>query len=66
MLWRGILFQDEELIKESSKALGADLHELFAAMVADREYKDLMDQDKKLNLKSRMDRKRDTGSKKER
>ena len=43
MLWRGILFQDEELIKESSKALGADLHELFAAMVADREYKDLMD-----------------------
>ena len=35
-------------------------------MVADREYKDLMDQDKKLNLKSRMDRKRDKESKTER
>ena len=26
VLWRGILNQDEALIKEASKALGADLH----------------------------------------
>ena len=53
-LWRGILNQDEPLIRESSLALGADLYDLFAAMVEDRKYEDLMDESKKHNLKSRL------------
>ena len=58
LLWRGILDQDEQMIRSSSKALGADLHDLFAAMIADRKYEDLMDESKKLKLKSRAGQKR--------
>jgi aarF domain-containing kinase len=32
-LWRGILSQDEQMIKGASKELGADLYELFTAMI---------------------------------
>ena len=35
-LWRGILFQDEKMIRESSKGMGVDLYDMFACMVADR------------------------------
>jgi len=42
------------MIKEASKSLGADLHHIFAAMVADRKYEDLMDESKKLQIKSRL------------
>lgn len=66
LLWRGILDQNEQLIKTSSKALGADLHELFAAMMADRKYEDLMDDTKKLNMKSRLKDKHGKEAKKER
>jgi len=46
------------MIRSSSTALGADLHDLFAAMIADRKYEDLMDKDKKLKMKSRAGQKR--------
>ena len=39
------------MIRESSKAMGVDLYDMFAAMVADRRYDDLMDKDKKHLLK---------------
>jgi len=52
-LWRGILSQDEDLIRSSSKSLGVDLYDLFAGMVADRKYEDIMDKDNH-SLKSRM------------
>ena len=42
------------MIKEASNALGAELHELFAAMMADRKYEDMMDASQKLNLKGRL------------
>lgn len=45
-LWRGILSQDEEIIKQSSKELGADFYELFTAMIVNRTYDDVMDKDK--------------------
>lgn len=54
------------MIKESSTALGADLHELFAAMIADRRYEDLMDESKKLNMKSRLKDKHGAEARKER
>ena len=57
-LWRGILDQNEQMIRSSSTALGADLHDLFASMIADRKYEDLMDESKKLKLKSRAGHKR--------
>jgi predicted unusual protein kinase regulating ubiquinone biosynthesis (AarF/ABC1/UbiB family) len=52
-LWRGILSQDEDLIRTSSASLGVDLYDLFAGMVADRKYEDIMDKDN-TSLKSRM------------
>ena len=34
--------------------MGVDLYDMFAAMVADRTYEDLMDKEKKHQLKSRL------------
>lgn len=54
------------MIKDASKALGADLHQLFAAMMADKKYEDLMDESRKLQLKSRLKDRHDPVTKKER
>ena len=54
------------MIRTSSTALGADLHDLFAAMIADRKYEDLMDDTKKHQLKSRLKDKHGDAAKKER
>lgn len=53
-LWRGILSQDMEMIKEGSIEMGADYYELFAAMVVNRTYKDIMNKDKSTKTKSRL------------
>jgi len=45
-LWRGILSQDEQMIRESSKELGADFYELFAAIIVNRTYDDIMKKEK--------------------
>lgn len=45
-LWRGILAQDEEVIKNASKEMGADLYELFTTMIVNRRYEDVMDKTK--------------------
>merc|ERR1712151_1060312 len=44
-LWRGILSQDETMIRESSHALGSDFHQLFTAMLVNRKYEDVMDKE---------------------
>lgn len=54
------------MIRKSSTALGADLHELFTAMIADRKYEDLMDESKKLNIKTRLDAKHGEEARQER
>ncbi len=53
-LWRGILSQDEMMIRESSKELGADFYELFAAIIVNRTYDDIIKKDKQVNMKSRL------------
>jgi len=53
-LWRGILSQDEAMIKESSKELGADFYELFTAMIVNRTYEDVMNKGSAVNTKSRL------------
>lgn len=53
-LWRGILSQDEIMIRESSKELGADFYELFAAIIVNRTYDDIMKKDKLAHTKSRL------------
>lgn len=53
-LWRGILSQDEIMIRESSKELGADFYELFAAIIVNRTYDDIMKKDKLANTKTRL------------
>ena len=53
-LWRGILSQDEKAIKESAKELGADFYELFAAIIVNRTYDDIMKKDKIVNTKQRL------------
>lgn len=46
-LWRGVLAQDEQLIREASSDLGCDFHQLFASMVVNRKFEDIMDEKKK-------------------
>lgn len=53
-LWRGILSQDEQMIRESAKELGADFYELFAAIIVNRTYDDIMKKDKLVQTKSRL------------
>lgn len=53
-LWRGILSQDEQMIKESSKELGADFYELFTAIIVNRTYDDVMKSDNAHKTKSRL------------
>lgn len=45
-LWRGILSQDEPMIKEASKELGADFYELFTAIIVNRTFDDVMNKEK--------------------
>lgn len=45
-LWRGILSQDESMIKESSRELGADFYELFTAIIVNRTFDDVMNKEK--------------------
>jgi aarF domain-containing kinase len=42
-LWRGILSQDEAMIKTASHELGADFYQLFTAMIVNRKYDDVME-----------------------
>lgn len=53
-LWRGILSQDEQMIRESSKELGADFYELFTAIIVNRTYDDIMKKEKLANTKTRL------------
>ena len=53
-LWRGILSQDEKAIKEASAELQVDFYQLFASMIVDRKYEDIMDTNKKQNMKQRL------------
>jgi len=53
-LWRGILSQDEQVIKEASKELGADFYELFTAIIVNRTYDDVMDQSNFAKTKARL------------
>lgn len=53
-LWRGILSQDEKMIRESSKELGADFYELFTAIIVNRTYDDVMNKEKHVQTKSRL------------
>jgi len=53
-LWRGILSQDEEMIKKASVDLDCDFHQLFASMVTDRPYHDIMNENDGLRMKKRL------------
>lgn len=53
-LWRGILSQDEKMIKSASQELGADFYELFTAMIVNRTFDDIMDKEKTVKTKSRL------------
>jgi len=53
-LWRGVLAQDETLIREASSDLGCDFHQLFASMIVNRKFEDIMDDSKKSQMKTRL------------
>ena len=53
-LWRGVLAQDESLVREASSDLGCDFHQLFASMVVNRKFEDIMDKSKKSQMKTRL------------
>lgn len=53
-LWRGILTQNEQKIKDASKELGADFYELFTSMIVNRKYEDVMDKKNVYKTKTRL------------
>jgi aarF domain-containing kinase len=53
-LWRGILSQDNEMLKDAAEDLGTDFHELFTAMIANRRFDDIMEPSKINNTKERL------------
>ena len=53
-LWRGILTQNEQRIREASIELGADFYELFTSMIVNRKYEDVMEKKDRHNLKARL------------
>lgn len=54
-LWKGILMQEEELIEEAARLLGAgNDYKLFASMITQRTYEDIMKDEK--NVKERLRR----------
>ena len=42
------------MIKEASGELGSDFHQLFASMIVNRKFEDIMDESEKKNMKSRL------------
>lgn len=48
-LWRGVLSQDEEMIKKASIELDVENPELFACMIVNRRYEEIMDKENKNN-----------------
>ena len=61
-LWRGILSQDEDMIKTASRELDVQFPELFASMVVNRRYEDIMNSDKVNNNFDRLAVKHDKKS----
>jgi len=61
-LWRGVLTQNEDKIKEASKELGADFYQMMVGIVVNRTWEDVMDEKKKVHLKSRLGEKQDKES----
>jgi len=53
-LWRAILTQDNIMMKQASVALGVPFYELFASIVVQRKYEDIMDTQSKSMLKKRL------------
>ena len=53
-LWRGIITQNERKLKEASRELGADIHELFAGMIVGRTWPDIMNEKNLYNTKTRL------------
>lgn len=50
-LWRGILEQNKKNLKEASTDLGVEYFELFTAMVSNRTYDDVMEEENRMKAK---------------
>ena len=55
--------QNEIKIKQASKELGADFHELFTSMIVNRKYEEIMDEKNAYKTKARLGEKKDSKSK---
>ena len=53
-LWRGVLTQNEDKIKEASKELGADFYQMMVGIVVNRTWEDVMAEEKRNHLKNRL------------
>ena len=42
------------MLKEASEEMGTDFHQLFVAMITNRKYDDVMDEDNKNKTKTRL------------
>lgn len=53
-LWRALLSQNDAQLKEASNRLGCPFYELFASVIVQRRYVEIMDTKNKMQLKSRL------------
>lgn len=53
-LWRGIITQNPECIKNGCQGLGVEKHELFVAVVSNKKYQDIMRKELKYETKTRL------------
>ena len=54
LLWRGIVTQNPELIKNGCLGLGVEKHELFVAVVSNKKYQDIMRKELRYETKKRL------------
>jgi aarF domain-containing kinase len=62
-LWRGILAQDEDMIKRASGELGSNLHQLLTSLVSSRNFSDVMDETKSQEIEERLGKNTDPQAK---
>jgi aarF domain-containing kinase len=58
LLWRGVLMQNKDMIREACSGLNVSNPELFIALVTNRNYQDILNEELKYDTKSRLGDKR--------
>lgn len=53
-LWRALITQNDQQLKKASEALGCPFYELFASVIVQRRYSDIMNKQQRFSFKKRL------------